>query len=121
MLYLGSLSAQLLISHYPKDFAIKDDTKQSGSWARRQVTAVVDIDCPWWLDWWFGGLHFHAAHHLFPRMCRAHYREATKEIRRVCREHGVVAEHMSFWAALWATLKKLRRVGLKALEKSHGI
>ena len=81
------------------------------------MSACLDIDCHPWLDWWFGGLHYHAVHHLFPRMCRKYYREATEEVRSMCHAHGVAADHVSFYAAIEATLKKLRRVGLYALAK----
>ena len=50
-------------------------------------------------------------------MCRKYYREATEEVRSMCHAHGVAADHVSFYAAIEATLKKLRRVGLYALAK----
>merc|ERR1712166_904203 len=80
---VGVLEVQLLISHYAKPFEQKDIAKSTG-FARRQVSSVIDIECPVWLDWFHGGLNLHSPHHLFPRMSRKYYRQVYPEIKRLC-------------------------------------
>jgi delta8-fatty-acid desaturase len=96
----GCLGIQLLVSHYAKSWVEKETTKEAGSWARRQAEAVMDITCPTWLDWFHGGLHIHSVHHMFPRMCRCHYREVYDDIINLCEEHGVQLDRFSWFEAI---------------------
>jgi len=36
-----------------------------------------------------GGLNFQVEHHLFPRMCSAHYPYIAPKVREICKKHGV--------------------------------
>eukprot|EP00039_Didymoeca_costata_P010055 m.134340 g.134340 ORF g.134340 m.134340 type:complete len:488 (+) comp14692_c1_seq1:105-1568(+) len=108
--FVGVLEIQLLVSHYASPWTEKDAAKTPGSFMRRQVEAVVDIDCPPWMDWFFGGLNLHAVHHLFPRMGSEHYRAAMVDINRVCNEHKIPIVSMTFLDAIRATLSKLKRM-----------
>ena len=110
---LGILTIQLLVSHYSKPFAVKEETKHAGSWAKRQVEAVMDITCPKYLDWFHGGLNLHSPHHLFPRMCRCHYRTVHKEIVTLCATHGVALDISPWWGAVKATLHHLGEVSAR--------
>eukprot|EP00977_Amphora_coffeiformis_P008687 scaffold1982_cov93-Amphora_coffeaeformis.AAC.9 len=96
----GCLVIQLLVSHLAKPWKEKEDTKQPGSWAERQVEAVLDITCPPWLDWFHGGLHIHSVHHLFPRMCRCHYRAVYNDVLTMCEELGVPVDRRSWFEAI---------------------
>jgi fatty acid desaturase/cytochrome b involved in lipid metabolism len=109
--FAGVLSIQLLVSHYSKPFIEKRTSKQSGYWARRQIDAVVDIVCPWWLDWFFGGLHLHSPHHLFPRLNRCHYRRVYPAIEAMCHKHNVTLDKLDFVSAVVQTLKHLGEIG----------
>lgn len=114
-LFLGVLSIQLLISHYSKPFEEKHVVKEAGSWARRQIEAIIDITCPPYLDWFHGGLNLHSPHHLCPRMCRAHYRKVHPELIDLCKKHDVKLDVMPFCDAVKATVRHLRKVGLQGL------
>ena len=72
------------------DLRGEKDAVKEGSFARRQLAVVIDIDNPPWLDWFHGGLNLHSVHHLFPRMCREHYRAAHPRVLELCRKHGVL-------------------------------
>lgn len=98
--FSGCLTIQLLVSHYAKPWASKEDTMQPGSWAARQVEAVMDITCPRFLDWFHGGLHIHSIHHMFPRMCRCHYRDVYDDIIAMCDDHGVVLDRFPWIEAI---------------------
>lgn len=120
----GCLGIQLLVSHYAKPWAEKEDTKHPGSWAERQVEAVLDITCPPWLDWFHGGLHIHSVHHLFPRMCRCHYRAVYDDIRTICDEHGLPIDRSSWLEAIvrclhhFSTIKGKARSGYNKKTKA---
>lgn len=106
---VGVLEIQLLISHYTKPFEEKDTAKQIG-FARRQIAAVVDIECPSWMDWFHGGLNLHSPHHMFPRMNRKYYREAYPQILGLCKKHGVKLDSKSWFGCLVATLSHLKKM-----------
>jgi len=118
---VGVLSLQLLISHMPKPISHKEDSKAEGNWARRQVGAVIDVLAPSWLEWFHGGLDLHSVHHLFPRMCREHYRVAHPQLVALCREHGVELELMSWTECIGHTIGNLRRVGHEAVASGFGL
>lgn len=113
MLGLGVLSVQLLVSHYSKDWVEKEALKGEGSWAKQQVEAVVDIDCPLWLDWFYGGLHLHSPHHLFPRMSRYYYRAVHQDIAAMCTKNGMTLDVQGWVSAVTASIEHLRHVGLQ--------
>eukprot|EP00040_Diaphanoeca_grandis_P004116 m.27109 g.27109 ORF g.27109 m.27109 type:complete len:470 (+) comp15686_c0_seq1:239-1648(+) len=106
---LGVLEIQLLVSHYSEEFLYKPDAKDS-CWMRRQVDAVIDIDCPEFMDWFYGGLHLHAIHHLFPRMSRQFYRQAMPSLHRVLKEHDIKLKHTSFYGAIKKTILHLKHM-----------
>mmetsp|Transcript_21482 Transcript_21482/g.49343 ORF Transcript_21482/g.49343 Transcript_21482/m.49343 type:complete len:461 (-) Transcript_21482:269-1651(-) len=107
-LCVGVLSVQLLVSHYSKPFADKEWVKGEGRWARRQIAAVIDITCQPWMDWFHGGLNLHSPHHLFPRMCRCHYRRVHGEMLALCRKHGLELDVMPWTSAVARTIRHLR-------------
>lgn len=113
--FCGTLHVQLLISHYAKPFAEKDAVKE-GSYARRQLAVVVDVDSPPWLDWFHGGLNLHSVHHLYPRMCREHYRAAHPRVRALCRTHGVELTYVPFSRAVRMTMDHMGDVGAVCLK-----
>lgn len=118
--FSGFLSIQLLVSHYSKPFAKKHSVKESGSWAYRQIEAILDIMCPAWLDWFFGGLHLHSPHHLFPRLNRCHYREVYPMIEEMCRKNNVTLDKLNFIPAVQQTLQHLGDIAdLADLDESE--
>lgn len=107
----GFFGFQLFLSHYSKPFFDKNHTKHGASWARHQVETCIDIDSPKWLDWFHGGLNLHSVHHLFPRMCRVHYREVYHEVTEMCDRHGLHLEQRGFFEAIGKTIHHLGTVG----------
>lgn len=106
----GVLMIQLLISHYASPFIEKDEAKTSGTWMRRQLGACTDIACPWWVDWFHGGLNLHSPHHLFPRMPRHNYRKAHALITAAAAKHDVKVHVLSWTGAIIQTLRHLRKM-----------
>ena len=106
---VGVLSVQLLLSHIAQPFAVKADMKSS--WARHQVTSVVDIQSPSYLEWFHGGLDLHSVHHLYPRMGRQHFRAAHPLILAMCKEHGATLEVLPWTSAIRKAIVHFYRVG----------
>lgn len=105
------LAVQLFMSHYNQPWEDKTSLKDGSiSFLERQVIVNKDIDNPWWLDWFWGGLNHHLAHHLFPRMSRMHYREATRLIDCMCAEFGLTRNRASQSAAVKELYTHLKEV-----------
>jgi delta8-fatty-acid desaturase len=82
------------------------------------VESVVDISCPPYLDWFHGGLHMHSPHHLFPRLPRCYYREAQKDVIKMCEKNNVRLDILPWFDAIAATVRHLGSVG-EQLAKQH--
>lgn len=54
---------------------------KSKSFPQRQMRTTMDVDCPAWLDWVYGGLQFQVVHHLFPRVPRHNLRRVQPLIK----------------------------------------
>lgn len=106
----GMFHFQLILSHYCKMF-YRVSEFHSTSWYVVQVLTNVNIDVsPHW-DWIWGGLNFHAEHHLFPLLGRRHLREAGAYVEEICKKHNIAYEMRPFSQAMWQTLKHLKKAG----------
>jgi fatty acid desaturase len=108
MVCLGVLSIQLVISHYTKPWTDKHTRR---GWARYQIESVLDIWCSPYFDWFYGGLHIHSVHHLFPRMGRCYYRQVHPEIVQLCVDHDVELEIVSFYEGVVACINHFKDIG----------
>merc|ERR1711939_1033488 len=74
---------QITLSHFAMSTA---DLGVAESFPQRMLRTTMDVDCPWWLDFFHGGLQFQAVHHLFPRLPRHNLRAAQKLVMEFCQE-----------------------------------
>merc|ERR1719491_511572 len=59
-----------------------------------------------------GGLNFQVEHHLFPRMCSAHYPYIAPKVREICKKHGVQYIYYPYiWQNFIATVKFMNQAG----------
>lgn len=59
-----------------------------------------------------GGLNFQVEHHLFPRMCSAHYPYIAPKVREICKKHGVrYAYYPYVWQNFISTVKYMHQAG----------
>lgn len=89
-LTVGALHIQLLINHASRPMTCDKDShlRSAGAdWVSWQADATADIHCPWWADWYHGGLQFQITHHLFPRLRSDRLRLATIEVYALLRRH----------------------------------
>lgn len=105
----GILHIQLLISHYSKQFHFVEDIETTKGWFQMQVESNIDILTPWWMDWFHGGLNFHLVHHLYPRMPRHNFRQATAFVRKLCEAHNLHYDSCEWSAAVKRTLLHLQK------------
>lgn len=64
------------------------------------------------LNFLFGGLNTHVAHHLFPNISHIHYPAITKIIKEVAHEQGLTyIENPNMWVAAWSHIIHLRNLG----------
>ena len=59
-----------------------------------------------------GGMNFQIEHHLFPRMCSAHYPYIAPTVRSVCKKYGVRYGYYPWiWQNFISMLKRIHKVG----------
>ena len=64
------------------------------------------------VTWYVGGLNFQIEHHLFPKICHAHYPELAPIIKKRAEEAG--SPHLTYetlWGAISAHYRHLRKLG----------
>jgi len=108
----GIFHFQLILSHYAKAFYTVPEFHKS-SWYASQVSSNMNIETPWWQDWYYGGLNYHIEHHLFPKMNRNFLRHASPYVREVCKKHNIDYDMVPMTEALAKTLRHLKETGAK--------
>nr|CAG8518745.1 12890_t:CDS:2 [Entrophospora candida] len=115
------LHVQITLSHFgmcTKDFGTNE------SFSRKMLRTTMDVDCPWWMDWFHGGLQFQAIHHLFPRIPRHNLRKCQPLVMQFCREANLQYHLYGFVKGNRLVLSALRDVAnqvklLGKVAKSH--
>ena len=79
----GILSLQLLGNHYTRPWT-KVHVATEGNHSVWQILCSQDFACHKWTRWYYGGLNFHYAHHLFPTLPREVFHIVTPEIKVRC-------------------------------------
>lgn len=107
--YQGSLALQLISNHYYKPFDEINEAKYK-SFPKRQVEVNVNLTSPRWLDWFYGGLHFHIEHHCFPTMPRYNLRLVSKDIKKLMKENAIDYDHHYLPYVLYKVCSHLKEV-----------
>ncbi|GBC04765.1 hypothetical protein RclHR1_05860003 [Rhizophagus clarus] len=94
------------------------------SFPKKMLRTTMDVDCPWWMDWFHGGLQFQAVHHLFPRVPRHNLRNCQHLVSEFCKEVGLEYHLYGFIKGNGIVLGALRDVANQAellsnVVKSH--
>lgn len=97
----------------PEQAIPNQEGKLGNSLIAHQLRATADFSQKnKWLSWYVGGLNFQIEHHLFPRICHIHYPHLTDIVKRTTREFNLpFYEFSSFWAAMAAHYRTLKRLG----------
>ncbi|KAG6437633.1 hypothetical protein SASPL_102554 [Salvia splendens] len=107
---------QFTLNHFAADVYV--GPPKGNNWFEKQTAGTIDIDCPSWMDWFFGGLQFQLEHHLFPRLPRCHLRKVSPIIRELCKKHNLPYRSLTFVEANKWTLRTLRTAAVEARDFS---
>ncbi|KAF4670450.1 Delta 8 Fatty Acid Desaturase [Perkinsus chesapeaki] len=120
----GILHIQITLSHFAMptyevserplkvEAAAITDEVDHPAFVAHQLKTSLDISCPWWMDWFHGGLQFQAAHHVFPRSPRHKARQLSMILKRFCNKYGIVYNEVGFIEANRMVLTTLSNVAL---------
>ena len=73
------------------------------------------------LTWYVGGLNHQIEHHLFPRVCSAHYPAISPIVEEVARKHGMpYYQNPTLFAAIRSHHRMLKRLGPEAWRERKG-
>ena len=106
----GMFHFQLILSHYCKMFMDVEEFHGS-SWYKQQVMSNMNISCPWWMDWYYGGLNYHIEHHLYPTLARDKLSAAVPYVKNICKRHGIQYDQEPFIVCFKKTLAHLKQTG----------
>lgn len=107
------------LNHFPGDVYM--GYPKGNDWLEKQINGTLDIACPFWLDWFYGGLQFQLEHHLFPRMPRSQLRKISPFVRELCKKHDLSYKSLGFFEANIKTLKTLRTAALQARDLTNPV
>jgi delta8-fatty-acid desaturase len=100
------LHVQITLSH----FGMSNLSRPGENFPAHQLRTTMDIECPAWLDWWYGGLQYQVVHHLFPRLPRHHFVLAVPLVQQFCKDAG-----LRYYLYSFATGNGVVLGGLKAV------
>mmetsp|Transcript_9678 Transcript_9678/g.12564 ORF Transcript_9678/g.12564 Transcript_9678/m.12564 type:complete len:478 (+) Transcript_9678:150-1583(+) len=109
----GILHIQITLSHFsmPTYNGVTYDDVDNG-YVRTQLKTSLDIDCPYWMDWFHGGLQFQVVHHLWPRIPRHNLRLAQDILISFCKEHDLTYHRMGFFKANISVISQLKETSM---------
>ena len=120
----GILNVQITLSHFSRpifDSPTKEEgdggvnnKKYGGDFYTRNVISSLDVGCPFYLDWFHGGLQFQTLHHLFPRLGRQYLRKTLPLITSLCKKHNLPYSMKSFVDCNIEVYETLKNTGLEA-------
>ncbi|KAL3622182.1 Delta 8 Fatty Acid Desaturase [Castilleja foliolosa] len=110
---------QFCLNHFAANVYV--GPPKGNDWFEKQTAGTIDIDCPTWMDWFFGGLQFQLEHHLFPRLPRCQLRNVSPLVQELCKKHGLQYRSLSFFEANRWTIRTLRTAALEARNLSSPV
>jgi linoleoyl-CoA desaturase len=103
-------------AHFYKNSESVSESKNT--WALHQLLTTIDIAPESkWMNFFLGGLNTNILHHIFPKICHAHFIPLVKIVKQTAAEYnkpyvsyslpGAMKEHFSF----------LKKMGIKNLKR----
>ncbi|CAH9078423.1 unnamed protein product [Cuscuta epithymum] len=112
LMVTGMQHIQLSFSHFTSMFFVGPLTGQD--WIEKQVQGTLNLVCPPWMDWFYGGMQFQIEHHLFPRMPRCQLRRLVPFVKELCEKHGLTYSCETYFKANVLTYRSLRKAAYEA-------
>ncbi|ONK54973.1 uncharacterized protein A4U43_UnF9030 [Asparagus officinalis] len=113
----GIQHVQFTLNHFSGDVYV--GPPRGNDWFEKQTAGTVNITCPWWMDWFHGGLQFQVEHHLFPRLPRCNLRRVSPIVQQYCKKHNLTYKSASFIDANRKTLEVLRNAAMQARDLAN--
>lgn len=116
---VGLLHFQIVLSHFPMATYLGNgyDGTKGENWLVRQFETTMDIDCPWYMDWFHGGLQYQCVHHLIPRLPRPNLRYVkNKYVIPFAKRHDLKYHHHDWFTAIGIYAKMMRDQAKNASE-----
>jgi len=110
---------QFTLNHFSADVYVGHPN--GNDWFEKQTGGTLDISCPPWMDWFFGGLQFQLEHHLFPRLPRCQLRKVSPIVEALCEKHKLPYRSLSFLAANVSTIRTLRTAAMEARDLTRPV
>ncbi|KAG9292049.1 hypothetical protein G9A89_017949 [Geosiphon pyriformis] len=116
------LHVQITLSHFGMSTEVLGPEEP---FPAKMMRTSMDVDCPWWMDWFHGGLQYQVIHHLFPRVPRHNLRACQPFVREFCKETGITYNIYGFVKGNEVVLSALKDIAnqvelLSRVAKSHG-
>lgn len=107
--------------HEHSVFPLPDENgMMSDTWAEHQLRVTTDFGTKWKIvGFFFGGINYHAVHHLYPAMSHVHFHAVQKMLIETCEEFKI--EHNVepyLYKAVISHLKLLKKHGI-SVENIH--
>nr|XP_027108465.1 delta(8)-fatty-acid desaturase-like [Coffea arabica]XP_027108466.1 delta(8)-fatty-acid desaturase-like [Coffea arabica]XP_027108467.1 delta(8)-fatty-acid desaturase-like [Coffea arabica]XP_027108468.1 delta(8)-fatty-acid desaturase-like [Coffea arabica]XP_027108469.1 delta(8)-fatty-acid desaturase-like [Coffea arabica]XP_027108470.1 delta(8)-fatty-acid desaturase-like [Coffea arabica]XP_027108471.1 delta(8)-fatty-acid desaturase-like [Coffea arabica]XP_027108472.1 delta(8)-fatty-acid desa len=110
---------QFCLNHFAANTYV--GAPQGNDWFQKQTSGTIDISCPSWMDWVYGGLQFQLEHHLFPRLPRCHLRRISPLVQDLCKKHNLPYRSCGFYQANLTTIRTLRAAALQARDLTNPV
>ncbi|CDP08743.1 unnamed protein product [Coffea canephora] len=110
---------QFCLNHFAANTYV--GAPQGNDWFQKQTSGTIDISCPSWMDWVYGGLQFQLEHHLFPRLPRCHLRRISPLVQDLCKKHNLPYRSYGFYQANLTTIRTLRAAALQARDLTNPV
>jgi len=104
----GILHVQITLSHFGMS---TEDHGTLESYASLQLRTTMDVECPWYMDFFHGGLQNQVSHHLFPRVPRHNLPAVKSLVRAWAKEKGIDYTIHTFSKGNGVVLGVLKDVG----------
>ncbi|MDX2360171.1 MAG: acyl-CoA desaturase [Crocinitomicaceae bacterium] len=108
--------------HENSVFPLPDENgNMQTTWAEHQLRVTMDFGTRWHIvGFFFGGINYHAVHHMFPAMAHVHFHKVQKILVQTCKDFGIqhnVEPYM--YKSLISHVKLLKRNGVSRKNLHH--
>jgi linoleoyl-CoA desaturase len=91
------------------------------TWAEHQLRVTMDFGTRWHVvGFFFGGINYHAVHHLFPTMSHVHFHKVQKILVQTCADFGVKHKVEPYlYKAIASHMRLLKKNGVSRENLHH--
>lgn len=104
-----AMFAVLAPGHFPAEAICRRKEDKPTDFLLLQTTGTVNFRTGWIGSLLCSGLQYQIEHHLFPNFSHVYYRQISKVVRNLCKEHGLPYHSFQWDVALWKCWRTFRR------------